>query len=168
MARTKWPLMVLIFVGTGICLTWFSPDLVSSAAPPPDQQQAGAEAPATTWPAPAAEPKDGWRKLSYAGQDYDAGRVAVVTLQPTAPVAADETAAETKTATQPAPATQPSAHCRKYLRTAHAPAPKAAPKGGLLDRPGKAVPVDETKTVAVLNQRIRNADECLKRAAPGG
>lgn len=153
--KTKWPLMVLLLVLPGAALTYWSPDLISSAAPSVEQAAAvevGAVPPAPPHVAAGLpQYRYGWN------------------LGAPQPTAVEEPATQAQPVAAP-PIAQPQSpsSCRKYLRTQWLPAPKAAPKGGLLDQPTKTTSAAEAKTIAILNQRIRNADECLKRAAPAG
>jgi hypothetical protein len=144
-------------------LSWgWAPDLVSSAEP-------SAEEAAVQLPAPsaiAAEPQDAWKALPAAGVRYDAKKVATISFAVPQPIV-DELAPEAPPVAQP-PAAQTSS-CRKHLRTLHL--PKAVPKAtGLLDKTAtdKTAKADPNKAVAILNQRILKADDCLKRLEPRG
>lgn len=176
MRRTIWPAIV-IFLVVGMVLSWgWSPSVVSSAAPPAERAAAeAAEASAAPARGAASLPQDDWQARPYAGSDYNAKKVATVSLKiPEEPNVAKEPTTDTPAASETALAvsSQALSDCRKkYLRTLHL--PKAAPKAksvGLLDQSSNdkaAKAADPNKAVAILNQRILMADDCLKRAGRG-
>lgn len=166
--RTRWPLMVLLFVIPGSALTYCSPDLISSA-PAPAEPVVQLAVPTSA--AAAAVPQDGW-PLPYNGKKF-----ATVSVDVPQATLVDEPATDTHaSASAPAASSPAPSQCRKYLRTLHL--PKDAPKAkavGLLEQASnidksdnaRSAKVDPNKALAILNQRILKADDCLKRAGPG-